>query len=244
MQHSFKPALAILIGLVPALPCMAGEAPLLTPACEEALALSALPERLRDSASVYILTDEGYQQVREGDGQFTCIVERNHVSALVPQCPDAAGASAIIPGIIMKSNWVLEGLTPDERAARFELQVADGVVQPPAGPGVSYMLSNFNYAWSVRQEALVRVAPHIMYYAPDVDNEAIGGSMEDGLGENRGYPFIVNEGIHGYIISLVEHTSDSSAVDANCRGQLPNVTLTIGEHRHAADDQLAARILP
>jgi hypothetical protein len=244
MQILTRPALAFFLGLLPALPCAAGDMTLLTPACEEALALSALPERLRDSASVYILTEQGYALSRKGDGAFTCIVERNHVSALVPQCPDAAGASSIIPGIIMKSNWALEGLSPDERATQFRQRADAGALQPPAGPGVSYMLSNFNFAWSVRQEALVRVAPHIMYYAPDVSNDDIGGSMEDGLGANRGYPFIVEEGIHGYIISLVEHASDSSAVEANCRGQLPEVTLTIGEHRHTASEQLTARILP
>lgn len=243
MLERLKPALAFFLGLLPALSCVADDVALLTPECEEALALSALPARLRDTASVFVLTNEGYKQTRKGDGQFTCIVERNHVSALVPQCPDTAGASAIIPGIIMKSNWALEGLTPDERAERFKQQVDNGVVQAPAGPGVSYMLSNFNYAWSVRQEALVRVAPHIMYYAPNVGNEAIGGSAEDGLGENRGYPFIVEEGIHGYIISLVEHASDSSAVSTHCRGQLPEVTLTIGEHRHETGEPLAARIL-
>lgn len=243
MKNLLKPALATFFGLLPALSGAADDATLLTPDCEEALALSALPEHLRDGASVYVLTEEGYTLMRKGDGTFSCIVERNHPTALVPQCPDATGASVIIPGIIMKSNWVLEGLSPDERAAQFELKASDGVLQPPAGPGVSYMLSNFNYAWSTRQQALVRVAPHIMYYAPNVSNEDIGGSLEAGLGENRGYPFIVEEGIHGYIISLVEHPSDPSAVDARCKGQLPNVTLTIGEHRHTADAQPTARIL-
>ncbi|MEO0425249.1 MAG: hypothetical protein AAF184_23130, partial [Pseudomonadota bacterium] len=53
-------------------------------ACEEALALSALPLRLREQASVYALTDQGFELTRRSDGPFTCIVERNHARSIIP----------------------------------------------------------------------------------------------------------------------------------------------------------------
>ena len=89
----------------------ATQPPLLTQACEEALALSALPAALRSDASAYVLTASGFEMTRQGSGPFTCIVARNHANALVPQCPDAAGADTVIPGIIKKSEWALSGLS-------------------------------------------------------------------------------------------------------------------------------------
>ncbi len=197
---------------------------LLTPACETALALSALPQALRDDASVYVRTAAGFELERQGDGPFTCIVERNHADALIPQCPDAAGADTVIPAIIQRSEWALEGIEAAERRERFLAAVERGDFEAPARPGISYMMSEFNYVWNATNAELMVIPPHVMFYAPNLSDEDIGGSQELGLGSNRGYPFITGEGIHGYMISMVERGSDSSDVAAACAGQLPDVS--------------------
>lgn len=207
----------------------AADMKLLPAACEEALALSALPKRLRAAASVYVLTEQGYELTRRGSGPFTCIVERNHEESLIPQCPDAAGAESVIPGIVMKSRWALEGLSAEERRDRFRQQVDQDRLQPPSRPGVSYMMSEFNLAWNARADGLLRIPPHVMFYAPNLGNEDIGGSVQEGTRENRGVPFIVGEGIHGYIISFVEHASDSADVLAACDGLIPEAVATFGQ---------------
>ncbi len=199
----------------------------ITPACEEALALSALPKRLRAGASVFVLTDDGYRMSRSGDGPFTCIVGRNHAEALIPQCPDAAGLDSVIPGIILKSQLALAGAAIEARQAEFEKKKENGDLSAPDRPGVSYMMSNFNYAWNHQAGGLMRIPPHVMFYAPNLSNDDIGGSMQEGMGSNRGVPFIIEEGIHGYMTSMVEHPSDSSDVFAACDGQLPEVAGTI-----------------
>ncbi len=228
MRTCTHPAVTAILTLVltlvlPAATGHAADAQRLTAACETALALSALPERLRGDASVYVLTENGYRMTRDGDGPFTCIVERNHRRALIPQCPDAAGADTIVPGIIYKSSLALEGVAPDERRRRFDQRVADGAITAPARPGISYMMSDFNYAWNARRGELFRIPPHVMFYAQGLDNDDIGGSMAEGMGGNRGYPFIVDPGAHGYIVSMVERGSDPGAVLAACEGQLPQV---------------------
>ena len=215
------------LALAALLPGLAGATPpaheKVSAACEEALALSALPKRLRADASVYVLTEDGYRLSRKGSGPFTCIVERNHEQALIPQCPDAAGADSVVPGIIRKSEWAIAGVPTAERRERFAADVSAGELKPPARAGISYMMSNFSYAWNSRRNGLIRIPPHVMFYAPNLDNDDIGGSIEEGVGHNRGVPFIVEKGIHGYMTSFVEHPSDSSDVLAACKGQLPDV---------------------
>lgn len=223
MRHLNHLAAAVLLAIsVPVTAIASDETRKLTAACEEALALSALPARLRDQASVYSLTDQGFKMTREKDGPFTCIVERNHADAVIPQCVDAAGADTIIPGIMKKSQWSLAGMPVAERRAKFAELAAKKELKPAPRSGISYMMSNFNYVWNANSEYLMRVPPHVMFYAPNVSNEDVGGSFQEAVDGNRGTPFVVEVGIHGYMTSFVERPSESDEVLAACAGQLPN----------------------
>ncbi len=193
-----------------------------TPACEEALALSALPERLRSDASVYVLADNGFSKTIEGAGNFTCIVERNHSDAVIPQCLDAVGAPVIIPAIMFKTRQALNGTDREQTARAFAARAAKGEFKPAAGPGISYMLSDYNYAYLNESAGIRKIPPHVMFYAPELSNDDIGGSLEAAR-KNRGQPFIVDPGIHGYMVSFVEHAASSDAVQKQCAGQLPGV---------------------
>ncbi len=192
-------------------------------ACEEALALSAPPQRLRDSATVYSLTESGYVRTRDGDGPLTCIVERNHPRALIPQCVDAAGADTIIPDLIYCSQRALEGATPEEILAEFETRAIRGEFRAPARPGVSYMTSEYNYIYVSQRQQIVDVHPHLMFYAPNLTNDDIGGSFEAALEEYRGLPLVLEPGIHGYMISFVDHASDATGVMRAGGGQVGDV---------------------
>lgn len=192
---------------------------LLTQSCEEAVALSALPERLRGDASVYVLTESGYVKTIDRDGSFTCIVQRNHVQSLIPQCMDSAGSDQIIPALIFKSNLALGGATEEEVQAAFDEAVKAGRFQPPAGAGISYMTSRYNYIYITRAQAILNVGAHVMYYAPNVTNEQIGGSQQDAK-HNHGLPFVLEPGIHGYMIAYVDEPSSSEAVRMACQGQV------------------------
>ncbi len=224
MQHLDKLAAAVVLAAgIATTPAIGDEVRKHSIACEEALALSALPARLREQASVYSLTDDGFRMTRKKDGPFTCIVERNHADAMIPQCVDAAGADTIIPGIMQKSRWSLSGMSVAERRAKFTELAEKEELLPPARSGISYMMSNFNYVWNANNEHLMRVPPHVMFYAPGVSNEDVGGSFYEAVEGNRGTPFVVEVGIHGYMTSFVERPSESDDVLAACAGQLPEV---------------------
>ncbi len=191
----------------------------LTPACESALALSALPARLRSGASVYVWDGERFSLSQRGAGRFHCIVERNHSQALIPQCADAAGLESVIRGVMQKTEWALSGLSAAERQSRFDALVEKGVLRAPERAGVNYMMSAFNLAWNTARDGLMRIPPHVMFYAPNVSNDDIGGSMAEGTRGNRGVPFVIEEGIHGYMISFVERAADPADARSACRGQ-------------------------
>jgi hypothetical protein len=67
--------------------------------------------------------------------------------------------------------------------------------------GVSYMLSPVLRTYE-RPEASDRVStvnyPHVMYYAPNVSNEDIGGGNPGGA-----VPFVILQGHHGYMIQAL-----------------------------------------
>lgn len=218
-------AAAVLAAATTSLDPAFADRPKLTADCESALALSALPARLRDTASVYVLRDDRFEMAREGSGPFTCIVERNHPVSLIPQCTDAAGRDSVVPGIVQRSEWVMEELSADARAERFASLVTAGEMVAPPRPGVSYMMSDFSYTWNPSLGDYVKIPPHVMFYAPNLSDEDIGGSMAEGMGTNRGVPFIVQPGIHGFMTSMVEHASESDAVRAACAGQLPDTRI-------------------
>ena len=188
--------------------------------CEQALALSALPTRLRDQASVYILNEKGFEKTRTSEGPFSCIVARNHPQSIIPQCVDAAGRDTILPAIIFRTEQSLNGKQPDQIAKQFESMAEDGTFVAPARPGLSYMMSPFNKIYSHKTNDFIAAGPHVMYYAPNLSNEDIGGSFEAATQHNRGVPFMIEQGIHAYMVSFVEHASDKADVINSCKGQL------------------------
>jgi hypothetical protein len=57
--------------------------------------------------------------------------------------------------------------------------------------------------------------PHVMYYAPNVTNEDIGGKP----GPTSMYPFVITSGPHGYIIQALGLT-ERAAINKECEEML------------------------
>jgi hypothetical protein len=172
---------------------------------EIAFALSAAPPHLRDSAGVYLLDPaRGYVEARAGTNGFRCLVARTEWSwpqlpfrddIFVPVCSDAAGAAAWLPVFIDVAAMRAHGDSPravyDEVMRRF----GDGRYHAPARAGVSYMLAPVmrTFIDPSSREPTTMVAPHYMFYAPNVTDADIGGRRSgDG-------PFMLSSGPHGLI---------------------------------------------
>jgi len=159
---------------------------------EARLAVNALPKELREGATVLALTGEGYVKVRQGTNPFTCIVSRRGGN-FYPVCFDEEGTRTILKAFADDAVMRLKGQSDDE----IERQIADGFAQgryqPPARPGIAYMLSPATYMLS--NGKLSRTPPHTMFYAPYLTNTDIGGV----IGKTA---FVDRPGPHGMIIVL------------------------------------------
>ncbi len=177
------------------------------------LALSALPPHLRDGATVYVLNpDKGFEVARKGINGFHAFVARTGDDAfrgswpltqyrddiLYPISFDAAGAKAQMRIFFDAAEMQARGTPPDELKKIMKDRYKTGYYKAPERAGISYMLSPIlrTYFNPEESENVVTMNyPHVMYYAPNVSNEDIGGGKLGGL-----YPFVIMPGPHGYII--------------------------------------------
>ena len=193
--------------------------------CETALALSAVPVHLRESAGVYLLGDEGYELARPAHNGFTCIVERNHGDAIIPQCFDAASTNANLVAILDTGAMIRAGKSFEEIAMLRKKKLEAGEYET-AGHGIAYMISEFNYIYNEQNGAMLDVAPHLMFHAPGLTAEDAGADFDAAM-NNRGLPIMNAIGPHGFMISFVEKPSDSSDVRSACAGQLPDTSALV-----------------
>jgi hypothetical protein len=192
---------------------------LLSEHCEEALALSAMPAHLRENAGTWVYSGEHYRSTRPAKNGFSCHVERNHPRSVIPVCYDAEGSDKILPAKQAAAEIIMAGGTREEVAQRFSAAVESGDYLAPEKPGLAYMVSAHNRIFT--GTAIQSIDPHLMFYVPNMENADIGGSMQAAR-SNRGLPFVIEPGIHGFAISYVGRASDSSAVFKHCAGELPD----------------------
>ncbi len=68
------------------------------------------------------------------------------------------------------------------------------------------MLSHYNRPHNHSEDNLGWFPPHLMFYAPNLENKDIGVSWE-AIQEDHRLPFIGYQGPHGYVIVLAEHSN-------------------------------------
>lgn len=188
----------------------------LPPDLEIQLALSALPPHLRDNATVYVLnSDKGFEVARKGTNGFHTFVARTGDDSfrgswplteyrddiLYPISFDAAGAKEQMRVFFDAAEMQAKGTPPGELKKIIKERYKTGYFKAPERPGISYMLSPIlrTYTNPEKDDNVATLnIPHVMYYAPNVSNEDIGGGKP-----GRKYPFVIMPGPHGYIIQLL-----------------------------------------
>lgn len=166
--------------------------PLMPEALEIELAVSAAPVHLRNGATVLRLTEAGYVEAKKGENGFTCLVGRSQPKAVAPMCYDAEGTRTVVARIKDEARMRARGESEDAIAAAIEAGFRSGQYEAPGRPGISYMLS------AVQElpgpDGTVRsFVPHLMFYAPNLTDEDIGGQRGSAVFINRPAP-------HGMII--------------------------------------------
>lgn len=197
---------------------------------ETQLALSALPPHLRDNATVYVLNpNKGFEVARQGTNGFHAFVARTgddtfrgtwplkayRDDILYPISFDEAGTKAQMRVFFDAAEMQAKGTPPEELKKIVQERYKTGYYKAPERAGVSYMLSPILRTY-VNPDAAEDVAtsniPHVMYYAPNVSNDEMGGAMpspeqftyymQHGRWPQTPYPFLILHGPHGYMIQF------------------------------------------
>lgn len=169
------------------------------------LALSALPPHLRDHATVYVLNpDKGFEVARKGTNGFHAFVARTGDDAfrgswplteyrddiLYPISFDNAGAKAQMRVFFDAAEMQAKGTPPGELKRIIQDRYKAKHYKSPERAGISYMLAPVHRTYSNPDEndsVMTLNLPHVMYYAPNVSKEDIGGGIP---GPGSVYPFL------------------------------------------------------
>jgi len=178
LSSSDRGRLAVLasLALLAAAPIAAQQkSPDLTPyliadrGAEVALARTAAPARISDSATVLVLTHTGFVEAAHGTNGFTCFVARSFHGVIgdphfwnprvrAPHCMNAEASRSILPEMMKRAEWIMAGVRPTEIAERTKSAYASHQLPMPAVGAMAYMLSPKQYLvddhWM----------PHLMFY--------------------------------------------------------------------------------
>ncbi len=149
----------------------AGPRKVLPAAHEIALARSAAPASVADSASVYVFTDSGYVLAARGTNGAACYVSRSWPASVEPHCFDSEGAATILPMHMREVELLHRGVPPAEAEREIGAGISSGHFRLPRRPAVSYMMSAAQELISDDGRPVGRWRPHVMIYYPFLEDE-------------------------------------------------------------------------
>jgi hypothetical protein len=146
---------------------------------EIALARSAAPPAVSDSASVYVLGARGWELAVRGSNGVACHVNRSWPDALEPHCFDAEGAETIMRMEMRRTELYHQGVGTEEAGREIAAMLADGRLRLPRRPAMSYMMSAGQRLVGDDGRAVGAWRPHLMIYFPYLT------AADLGLGDNQ-----------------------------------------------------------
>jgi hypothetical protein len=157
----------------------AGKRSLLPAGQEIALARSAAPAGVTDSATVYVFTDQGYVVAARGTNGVACYVSRSWPESLEPHCYDAEGAETIMPMSMRRVELLHQGWSEADVDREIALGLADGRFRLPRRPAMSYMMSGGQVLYNDEGKRVGRWQPHLMIYYPFLTGPDLGLGATD-----------------------------------------------------------------
>jgi len=165
---------------------------------EIALARTAAPHTISDSATILVLGLKGYTQAVHGTNGFTCLVvraladpltapERWDPKGIAPHCFNPPATRTVLPTVLKQTEWVMAGMTPAQIIKQFDKGYATHQFVAPANGAMTYMLSPAQ-ALGPSDSHWV---PHVMfYYAKSMSPSlwGIGDSVKTIINGSAGDP--------------------------------------------------------
>ena len=151
---------------------------------EAALARSAAPPSISKDAEVLVLGAHGYETAANGKNGFVCIVERGWANDFAssdfwnpkirgPICFNPASARSVLPTYLMRTQWVLAGVSKAQMLERTKAAIAAHRIGPPEPGAMCYMLSKGGYL----SDDGGHWHPHLMFYTPRLPASAWGAAL-------------------------------------------------------------------
>jgi hypothetical protein len=172
-------------------------------AAEIALARSAAPKQISESAAVLVLTKQGYVEAVRGTNGFTCMVQRSFFKSIGdrgfwdpairgPLCINPPAVRSVLAEFLKRGEWIMGGVSPTEIAKRTRQAYASHAFPMPAAGAMAYMLSPEQHLASDHPHWV----PHLMFWVDrslaasawgltDENNTIIDGTAGDTLSPYR-----------------------------------------------------------
>ncbi len=140
-------------------------------AAEIAMARSAAPKYIADSATILVLTRTGYVEAVRGTNGFLCYVQRSFFSRIGdpgfwdpanrgPLCLNPPAVRTVQIELRKRGEWIMAGVSPDEIAKRTRQAYAAHTFPMPAAGAMAYMLSPEQHLASENPHWV----PHLMFW--------------------------------------------------------------------------------
>lgn len=154
-------------------------------AAEVALARTAAPKRISDSATVLVLTSTGFVETEHGTNGFVCVVLRAFASPLndlpawsntrvrAPHCLNPAAARTVLVEMKQRASLVMSGMVPKDVVARISSEYAAHKFPAPASGAMAYMMSHEQY---LGDDPPTNWKPHVMFFYGGARNPSEWGA--------------------------------------------------------------------
>lgn len=147
---------------------------------EIALARSAAPPAVADSASIHVLGERGWELAVRGSNGVACHVNRSWPESLEPHCFDAEGARTIMRMEMRRTELYHQGVASADVEREIAAMIADGRLPLPRRPAMSYMMSAAQRLIGDDGQPAGAWRPHLMIFYPYLTAADLGlGANQD-----------------------------------------------------------------
>ncbi len=151
-----------------------GRRALLPRSREIALARSAAPPAVSDSATIYVLGEKEYEVAVTGTNGNACFVDRDRIETIAPHCFNAEGATTIMQLEMHR----IALLHQEHSVAETDREIADGLTSGrfrlPRRPAMAYMMSADQNLFDNDGKPSGHWYPHLMLYMPYITAADLG----------------------------------------------------------------------
>ncbi len=151
-----------------------GRRPLFTREREIALARSAAPPSVSDSATIWVLGDSSYKVAVHGSNGNVCFVGRDWIDTVTPECFDAEGAATVLQMERMHVELLHRGQSESQAQQAIAEALSDGRLRPPRRPALCYMMSPDQWLIDGQRQVGGHWHPHLMVYYPYLTDADVG----------------------------------------------------------------------